>query len=68
MDDCDCAAELSEIYLANALAKQRAKTQAGGISRSECIDCGEEIPEDRRLAAPGCERCVRCQAIFERKI
>jgi phage/conjugal plasmid C-4 type zinc finger TraR family protein len=31
----------------------------------ECIDCGEEIPEARRLAVPGCTRCVECQADFE---
>jgi len=32
-----------------------------------CIDCGEVIPEARRKAIPGCERCVKCQEIYEGK-
>ncbi|MGE0485230.1 MAG: DksA/TraR family C4-type zinc finger protein [Gammaproteobacteria bacterium] len=34
---------------------------AGGVSRSECEDCGEPIPEARRAALPGVRRCVPCQ-------
>jgi phage/conjugal plasmid C-4 type zinc finger TraR family protein len=30
-----------------------------------CIDCGEEIPEARRRAVPGCRRCVDCQSLHE---
>jgi len=30
-----------------------------------CEECEEEIPEARRLAAPGCRLCVRCQADLE---
>lgn len=26
-----------------------------------CLDCGEPIPEARRLAQPGCKWCVICQ-------
>lgn len=32
-----------------------------------CIDCGEEIPEKRRAAIPGCTRCIDCQTEFERR-
>jgi phage/conjugal plasmid C-4 type zinc finger TraR family protein len=32
-----------------------------GESLMHCEDCGEEIPEKRRLAVPGVRRCVACQ-------
>ncbi len=34
---------------------------AGSVSRTECEDCGEAIPEARRVAVPGVRRCVPCQ-------
>lgn len=45
-----------------ALAKQRATP-----SLEECEDCGEEIPEQRRVASPGCTRCIYCQGLYERR-
>lgn len=30
-----------------------------------CEDCLLAIPEARRLAVPGCTRCVECQAMVE---
>ncbi|NBO60571.1 MAG: DksA/TraR family C4-type zinc finger protein [Flavobacteriia bacterium] len=32
-----------------------------GVSSLICHDCGDEIPEGRRLAQPGCMFCVQCQ-------
>lgn len=29
-------------------------------SRPDCVDCGEKIPEKRREAAKGCQRCIEC--------
>ncbi|MPS96244.1 TraR/DksA family transcriptional regulator [Comamonas sp.] len=34
-------------------------------SATECIDCDAQIPKARRWAMPGCQRCVKCQSIFE---
>lgn len=45
-----------------ALAKQRSQP-----SLSECEDCGEDIPEQRRLAMRGITRCIYCQGLLERK-
>jgi phage/conjugal plasmid C-4 type zinc finger TraR family protein len=45
-----------------ALAKQRSQP-----SLSECEDCGEDIPEARRMAQRGVTRCIYCQELFERK-
>lgn len=44
------------------LAKQRAQP-----SLAECEDCGEDIPEQRQIASPGCTRCIHCQSVYERR-
>lgn len=42
---------------------RRAMGQGQGLSH--CEECGEPIPEPRRLAVPGVRRCVRCQGQAE---
>jgi len=32
-----------------------------GESLTHCEECGESIPEARRLAVPGVRRCIECQ-------
>ncbi|MEZ1745667.1 TraR/DksA C4-type zinc finger protein [Pseudomonas aeruginosa] len=34
---------------------------------AECLDCGEEIPPARQLAAPGCTLCTWCQSLSEQR-
>lgn len=53
----------------NAIAAvQRAlQAQAAQVSETECIECGEEIPEARQQMIKGVQRCVYCQELFERK-
>ncbi|HCF2340909.1 TraR/DksA C4-type zinc finger protein [Pseudomonas paraeruginosa] len=36
-------------------------------SAEECQDCSEPIPQARRQAVPGCNRCIDCQARHERR-
>jgi RNA polymerase-binding transcription factor DksA len=50
----------------NAIAaiRRRISTEP---SLEECIDCGCEIPKERRLAATGCIRCIHCETAVERK-
>jgi RNA polymerase-binding protein DksA len=43
-------------------AMQRISAGTYGI----CIDCGQEIPEERLNAEPTAARCIRCQEIYER--
>ena len=50
----------------NAIAAIRAKIPTGP-SRSECDECGENIPLARMQAVPGCMRCIYCQARSERQ-
>jgi len=50
----------------NAIAAVR-RSMSTGPSRVDCVDCGEKIPAARRRAAPGCMRCIYCQALSERQ-
>jgi len=47
----------------DALAKQALEP-----SLEECEECGEEIPEARRLAVPGCKMCIYCKEKSERRV
>lgn len=37
-----------------------------GAGLAECEDCGENIPEARRLALPGARTCVECQSVRDK--
>jgi phage/conjugal plasmid C-4 type zinc finger TraR family protein len=48
-------------------AIDRAKSQLpGGESLAHCAECGNDIPEARRVALPGVRLCLTCQAIADR--
>lgn len=65
MDNVDIANDLMQERLDRLLA---ARVPArGGVSAFECGYCGGEIPEARRLAAPGCVRCIECQTLSDRR-
>lgn len=70
MDQFDRAQELEMIERESALnlAKRRfaeLKTIPGAETALDCLQCGNEIPEARRLALPGIMVCVDCQTINE---
>jgi phage/conjugal plasmid C-4 type zinc finger TraR family protein len=49
-------------------AVNRAKTRLPqGPGAEHCAECGEAIPEARRLAVPGVRLCVACQETADRK-
>lgn len=48
--------------VSDAVANARARL-AKGAGRRDCIECGEEIPQARRLAMPGATTCVSCQSL-----
>lgn len=56
VDIADLADEAIEESLNRSIAQIPRYT---GISATEC-DCGEEIPEGRRVAIPGVKLCVGC--------
>lgn len=64
-DVIDHANEQAEYFLNVAL--HRARSVSTAVSAFDCDDCGEPIPESRRVAAPGCVACVECQSLRERR-
>lgn len=59
--------QLHAIHLSlNAIAAAQRKLKTGP-SLEFCTDCGDEIPQARRNAVAGCDTCIYCQAIRERK-
>lgn len=64
---------MDERYLEMAEAVQQERLQHAidnrvvyqGVSATECDSCGDDIPEARRLAVPGCRFCVSCQGLME---
>ena len=64
MDDADRAQEIIDIGIAESIARV---AKANGRSAHFCIDCDTRIPEARRIAYPGCLRCVECQQDIEGK-
>jgi len=50
---------------AERVAGVAARVRYEGVSRLECVDCEEPIPERRRQAVPGVQRCTECESIRE---
>ena len=51
--------------IAHSIEDEVARARANlptGESLDECEECGDPIPEARRLALPGVRLCVACQA------
>jgi phage/conjugal plasmid C-4 type zinc finger TraR family protein len=56
-DICDQADDVIEENRNRALSQIPSYT---GISTTECVECGEGIPEGRRVAIPGVTLCTPC--------
>lgn len=55
----DQASALETMMREQAIAAHRINHNAA--SAKHCSDCGEDIPELRRVKVPGCQRCASCQ-------
>lgn len=51
----------AEIERMNVKVSRTSSKKATPVSAEFCVECGEPIPEARRLAVPGCRLCVECQ-------
>ena len=49
-----------------AAVRRELEKQAQQPSAEECEECGDEIPQARRLAIPGVQLCVFCKERQER--
>jgi len=66
LEESDQAQLLSISLSEDAVARIRSKIPKGpGLL--ECAECGEEIPEARRLAIPGVTMCIFCKTLHERR-
>ena len=52
--------EQIEASIEDELNRLKAGRAPVGESFEECAECGEEIPEKRRLALPGVKLCIDC--------
>ena len=66
MDEGDYGQAASDAFLADAIRRAR-RGLPEGPGATWCEECGEEIPEKRRLNMPGCTLCVECKDSFEKK-
>ena len=64
-DIIDTAAEIEELQRNAALSAHRIDHNA--VSAEYCDECGENIPEPRRAAVPGCQTCAECQSVMDLK-
>jgi phage/conjugal plasmid C-4 type zinc finger TraR family protein len=60
-DELERLADISEQQLAARIHAAR----ISGTGPHYCIDCDDPIPQERREAIRGCERCTDCQNIHE---
>lgn len=59
----DQANELAQQRIDMAISAHRIDRNA--VSAEHCEECGEDIPEPRRAAVPGCQTCSSCQEEIE---
>lgn len=63
-DEVDIANDRAELERTLAVANIT-RNLYSGPSAAECDECGEAIPEGRRLAVPGVRLCVGCAEASE---
>ena len=59
--------EQIEDTVSDGVKNARARLPSGE-GTTHCIECGDEIPERRRLALPGVTTCVACQSGRDQRI
>ncbi|OLO05081.1 TraR/DksA C4-type zinc finger protein [Salinicola socius] len=64
-DAADNAGVVIERHLSNALAQHQLPVTFASAMDIDCEECGTEIPEARRQAAPWATTCIDCQSIRE---
>ena len=51
----------------DGISRAKSRLPQSGESLTHCSECGQLIPEARRLAVPGVRRCLRCQEADDRE-
>ena len=50
------------------MEKRQLEKQRQMASAEDCVECGESIPEARRLAVPGVQLCIYCKSKSEQRV
>lgn len=64
-DAIDFANEIAQMRVDQTVASMRIDRNA--ISAEYCCECGEGIPQQRRVAVPGCKMSAECQNTTEKR-
>lgn len=64
MDLADYAQEVEAARLEHLLREREAK-RVKQLSTAYCEECGDRIPDKRRMAVSGVRHCVSCQEDIE---
>jgi phage/conjugal plasmid C-4 type zinc finger TraR family protein len=65
-DEDDEVFALQQNEINEALDRSRkALYEPSGVT--ECVDCGDDIPEQRRIAVPSATRCIHCAEALEKR-
>lgn len=67
-DEIDHANDLAQKELDAAIAAARGIQPADAKSADCCIECGEPIPDARRLAIIGVKTCRDCADAYENRL
>jgi phage/conjugal plasmid C-4 type zinc finger TraR family protein len=62
-DTLGAASELTQQRIEMAVAAHRLNHSA--VSATHCVECGDQLSDERRKAYPGCTMCVSCQGEME---
>lgn len=63
----DAESEHALILAENGVEDARKNLPNPNTTYLQCIECGDEIPPERRKANPGCCRCISCQSDFDKR-
>ncbi|OCG26394.1 hypothetical protein A9G11_00750 [Gilliamella sp. wkB108] len=64
----DAVNQQIEGTIADAIENARRQLKQGSLSANICIECGEAIPEARKLALPGVQYCLSCQQEIDKQL
>jgi phage/conjugal plasmid C-4 type zinc finger TraR family protein len=66
-DVIDTANDHAAYLLQVSIAQHQRRTAGHATSAEFCEACGVDIPEARRAAVLGCQTCIDCQQLRERR-
>ena len=66
-DVIDVANDHADYLLQVSIAQHQRRTAGQATSAEFCEACGDDIPQARRVAVPGCQLCIYCQQLRERR-